>query len=174
MCASKFPSPPANVYTTSSRSSCSSSSRNAPNACRTTSYCTMCSSVHLQQGVSFTDRKGACAYASQAVLALWWQVHCRQWIAGRAVCAPLCTDLTWGSSFLPETFRAPQCLLFVKKMHLPKQTILAPFRPMFESQLCARLRHRRSDLYCSTSTIFIILILDLTSFVLFSSCIPIL
>ena len=59
--------------------------------------------------------------------------------ARSAVCVPRRFDVA--SCFLPKTFRAPQCLLFVKKMHLPKQTILHPFRHMFESHLCSHFRH---------------------------------
>ena len=172
MCASKFPSPPANVYTSRAAAAAAAAAAEMHPTHNLLLH-------HVQQCAAAAGRVfywpegclclritgGACTLMTGSLQAL----NCGL----RAVCAPLCTDLTWGSSFLPETFRAPQCLLFVKKMHLPKQTILAPFRPMFESQLCAHLRHRRSDLYCSTSTIFIILILDLTTFVLFSSCIPI-
>ena len=91
----------------------------------------------------FTDWKGAYAYASQAVLALWWQVHCMHPL--RCLC--LQADSTWPACFLPADFSRPPVPLIRQENALAKTNNFGTLRPMFESHLCSHLRHRPSDLY---------------------------
>ena len=108
----------------------------------------------LQRGMCFTDWKGAYAYASQAVLALRWQLHCIHWIAGQLFVSSL-HGLDVQQPLFAKHFSRPahQCLLFVKKMHLPKQTILAPsgpclkaiFVPIFVTGILITLNHHKTD-----------------------------
>ena len=147
----RFKVPPSNVYT---------SRRNAPNS---PLHLSPHSSVLLQRGMCFTDWKGAYAYASQAVLALWWQLHCMHWIAGQLFVSSLHGFDVEQPLFAKDFSRpAQQCLLFVKKMHLPKQTILASlgpclkasFVPIFVTGILITLIHHKTDSVIANSGLF--------------------